>query len=763
MNKAITDGIDLLPPYFSDGLDVWSSGDGTPGSTMYDAVPTAAFVPSDSDFGGCLEVQKTASVQKIRFSGQTPILPGCYLKITARVKALSGNLPSVRIAGWAGETGGAHVSGLVETASETALTAYGDIVEVSAIVGSGNRNGVDMVWGTGVDYGHFGIDLTGANGGVVRVDDIRIEDATKVFHRNMMDWVDVRDFGAVGDGVTDDSAAFEAADAAADGRRVLVSAGTYHLATHVTFESEVRFEGQVTMPTDMRLVLSRNYDYPSYAAAFGDEELALKKALQALFNFTDHESLDLCGRRIKLSEPLDVHAAVDNKDSFANRRILRNGQIENDGSAAWDTDVFVETASYDAGAPTTLSNVSGLAAIPVGALVEGTGVGREVYVRSKNVAAGTIELSLPLYAAPAVQNYTFSRFKYLLDFSGFTYIQRFNISDVEFLCMGNCSALMIPLDGLAFQVRDCFITTPKDRGITSIGHGCAGLQLDRNQFLSNEQTLDAADRKTIAYNVNSNDTKIRDNRAVRFRHFGVMAGTGHMILSNHFFQGDNAQTDQRTAGLILSSNNCMTILGNNYVDNCSIDWSNEHDATPDDQNGFSFGGLTVDGNIFYASNAPSWFSFLRIRPCGTGHYVNGLSVTGNTFRHSGGSLDRVEEVDTSISTLDFDRFLNIRWEGNTYNNISARTMNPVTIEINQSNVATPWDGDFADYLPFGGKARKIVGITAHNQIDNAANQKVFSMPYAVPNLGTTGSEVRLHWSEPVKGKVYVTARVDNLG
>jgi len=31
MNKAITDGINFMPPAFADGLDAWSSGNGTPG------------------------------------------------------------------------------------------------------------------------------------------------------------------------------------------------------------------------------------------------------------------------------------------------------------------------------------------------------------------------------------------------------------------------------------------------------------------------------------------------------------------------------------------------------------------------------------------------------------------------------------------------------------------------------------------------------------------------------------------------------------
>lgn len=67
MNKAITDGIVFTPPRFANGLDVWSSGDGTPGSPTYDTAVNAAFVPADQDFGGALELQKTQAVQKLRY------------------------------------------------------------------------------------------------------------------------------------------------------------------------------------------------------------------------------------------------------------------------------------------------------------------------------------------------------------------------------------------------------------------------------------------------------------------------------------------------------------------------------------------------------------------------------------------------------------------------------------------------------------------------------------------------------------------------
>ncbi len=335
MNKAITEGLVFMPPAFENGQDVWSSGDGTPGSDTYDNAANAAFVPADQDFGGCLELLKTESIQKLRYTGETPILPGCYLKITARVKAISGNLPSVRIAAWAGANNDSHVTGLVETGPTVTLTQYGNVVEVTAIVGTGNRGGVDMPWGTDPVYGHFGLDLTGSSGGVVRIDDIVIEDVTQVFLRDMISVVDVVDYGAIGDGSTDDSAAFIAANTAAGGyTTILVPEGTYYLGDTVSLTAPVRFEGQVTMPTEAMLLLTKSFDLPTYILAFGDEELAFKKAFQALLNNADHESLDMGGRKIRVNGPIDMQAAVPNKTKYETRRVVRNGQFEASSNSA---------------------------------------------------------------------------------------------------------------------------------------------------------------------------------------------------------------------------------------------------------------------------------------------------------------------------------------------------------------------------------------------------------------------------------------------
>ena len=178
MNTAESNNARLSPPPFDDGLQVWSSGDGTPGSDSYYDRANAALVPADQNFGSCLELLKTTGEQHLRYMGKTPISPGRYLKITARVKAISGNFPSVRTAGYAGTEDDLHVPWVTQAGPLTELKNYGNVIEVSAIVGSGQRPEVDMVWGTTATYGHFGLDLKGKNGGLIRIADLIIEDVT---------------------------------------------------------------------------------------------------------------------------------------------------------------------------------------------------------------------------------------------------------------------------------------------------------------------------------------------------------------------------------------------------------------------------------------------------------------------------------------------------------------------------------------------------------------------------------------------------------
>jgi len=759
MNKAITDGLVFTPPPFSAGLSNWSSGDGTVGSPSYQGSSNAALVPADQDFGGCIELLKTAATQKLRAYFQTPMVPGCYLQVTVRIKAISGNFPDVRIAAWAGNASDANVA-VPQTGPTVTLNTYGKVVTLKAIIGSGNRPGVNMVWGTVPLSGHFGIDLLGATGGTVRIDDIEIEDVTSVFQRVMMDWVDVRDFGAVGDGTTPDHLAFLAADAAATGRTVLVSAGTYFLGDHVTFAAPVRFEGTVAMPANKRLILEQNLDLDTYAKAFGNDLTGFERGLQALFNGSDHVTFDLNGRRLDIDRPVDVAAVVSGISSYANRRTLRNGQINATASTNWNAATVTSQATYSAAANLSLTGVTNAANILPGALVTGSGVGREIYVTSVNVGASTLTLSRPLVNAVGTQVFTFTRFRYMLDFGGFSRLDRMELADIEFQCNGNASAILLAPTGITFRISDCAINRPLNRGITSTGTGCQGMFIDRCQFLSNDQGLPVANRTSIGFNINANDCKIRENRAVKFRHWAVVDGSGHMILGNHWFQGDDEPAGVRMAGLVLASTNIATTIANNYVDNSFIEWTNEHDEAPSFSSEYSFGGLSIIGNIFIASNVGSFFRWLVITPRGPGHYIQGLTVSGNSFRPFNATVDRVEAVDTTYATLDFSRFRNVVFHENSFNGINQATISPVMIEHQQNTAATTWTVDAAPWMPFGARARSVQAIVAEGQINGPASEVRSDMPWARTEQGLTQQQVQLNWATTSRGTVHVTVRCD---
>lgn len=759
MNKAITDGVLLMPPAFENGLDVWSSGDGTPGSDTYQNSANAAVVPADQDFGGCLELLKTSNTTRVHYKGETPILPGCYLRVTARVKAISGNLPDVRVAGYAAKGNGQPVSGVTTVAGSVSLSSYGTVVEVSAIIGTGNRNGVDMIWGSSAIYGHFGLDLTGSNGGIVRIDDIVIEDITSVFLRDLISYVDVRDYGAIGDGVTDDSDAFDAASAAANGRTILVPAGTFRLNKDVAFEELAKFEGTISMPADKVFLLRKSFDLPAYIEAFGDETLAFKKAFQALLNSSDHESLDLGGRRVSVTSPIDMQSAVPNRTTFATRRMIRNGHLEAQGDD-WTTATATSQATYSASNARKLTNVANIANIEVGSLVTGNGVGREIYVRSKNVGAQEIELNAPLFDAEGTQNFSFSRFKYLVDFSGFTKFSKFIISDVEFQCNGKSSGIMLAPSGPTFELQDCFVSRPKNRGVTSIGGGCQGLLIDRCQFLSNEEALDVSNRVSIALNVNSNDVKLRDCRATMFRHFAVMAGQNHLVAGNHFFQGDAVPNGFRTAGLVLKENFTASVISGNYIDNCFVEWTNEQDPSPAFSNGFSFSSLSITDNVYLSGDVAPWFSYFVIKPHGAGHFLNGVTVSGNRFRSINGTIDRAERVDTSFSDLDYSRNREVFFAGNSYHNVSQQAHNPLVVAHTQNDHAKTWTIGTNKKLPFQGYCIFVDSVALTGDIRNQSGVKQFESPVAKGRVGANEDQFTLEWSTEMLGQIRATVRMD---
>lgn len=103
-----------------------------------------------------------------------------------------------------------------------------------------------------------------------------------------------------------------------------------------------------------------------------------------------------------------------------------------------------------------------------------------------DAATGTITISGPLNGAASNQSYTFTRFAYLLDFTGFNFLSNFELKAVALNSAGVASCLALPIDGFALRLTDCWFTEPKDRGVTSCGNGDFALTVERCEFASSE-------------------------------------------------------------------------------------------------------------------------------------------------------------------------------------------------------------------------------------------------------------------------------------
>ncbi|CAM5343352.1 glycosyl hydrolase family 28-related protein [Frigidibacter albus] len=274
-------------------------------------------------------------------------------------------------------------------------------------------------------------------------------------------------------------------------------------------------------------------------------------------------------------------------------------------------------------------------------------------------------------------------------------------------------------------------------------------------------SLRAQDRTSIMVNINANDCKIRDNRVVRFRHFMVAAGNGHILQGNHWFQGDEETAGLRVAGLVLAETNLKMLIVGNYVDNSVIEWTNEYEATPNFVSQYSFGGLTITGNIFTANDVAPWFNWLVIKPYGSGHFVQGLTMTGNVFKVLNGSITRVEAVDTTFAGLDMARMRNVIFKNNTFNAVNQVTASPVYLQHDQATEAATWTVTPGAFLPFGGWARNVESVVAEGMVTTASGARVSEMPFVLVEQGTSKQEVRVNWSAPCKGRLQIKVRVDN--
>ena len=149
-----------------------------------------------------------------------------------------------------------------------------------------------------------------------------------------------------------------------------------------------------------------------------------------------------------------------------------------------------------------------------------------------------------------------------------------------------------------------------------------------------------------------------------------------------------------------------------------------------------------------------------IKPFGSGHFIQGLNVVGNTFKSINGQIERIERVDDSIASLEHGLARLINFSGNTFNGVQQLTINPVTLEFSQNDNASVWSLGIGGFLPFQGYVRTVSSVIPEGELLTTGAARVYDMPSVTPLDGANQNQVRLGWSVPTRGRVQVTARCD---
>ena len=485
-----------------------------------------------------------------------------------------------------------------------------------------------------------------------------------------------------------------------------------------------------------------------------NHDLALAAALKDLFSVGTSSTLDLEGVTLTLSRPMDVALAAGIKKSTTFCRITNgiltvNKDIPNQS--------LTKQGGFAASAVTiTLADTKG---ITRGMHISGPGLSRETYVTE--VINGT-EIGINTYAISAQSNqqYTFTKFAYLLDFSGFDQLTKLNIDHVNFSLNGMISGMMLGNDGIGNHIENNWFVDPKNRGITDFNGGAKGISINNNEMTSNDDAYQNPQRYPIGITISNNDAKIRSNRIARFRHAIVIHGGGALIVGNHWWQGTS---DERTAGLVFTGRRVKGLVDGNYIDNSWIELSNESAAA----NTTPIGRISIVGNHFTSAwqhADAAKFSWIRIAPYTVNAPVGGILVTGNTFISLQIYVLRSESVDNTHGSVDLTKFEDVYFSDNTWEKVTNRTYNPITVkkEIPQGQETSTVVFQTENQVPFGAQINAVTAVGLNN-MRYADGTEAFLTYNSYPgSMLTNKSRMQVRFPTPCSGTVTATGTVNVL-
>jgi hypothetical protein len=437
----------------------------------------------------------------------------------------------------------------------------------------------------------------------------------------MREIVSVKDFGAVGDGVTDDTAAIQDAinSLSADGGTVYFPAGEYKTDSGITLISNLilqGFGGAVLKPTDSvplwayRGLSVNNLKFKDLV--FEGTGTAFTDGNQRLLQIDSATDVEITGCTFNKSRSIALYFTSCQNVHISNSNFTRNyyygGEALDSAKVTIDSCIF--ELNGDTGATTTAfgrgfvfwrcSNSTTNNCV----FNQNTEYGLRLFAQSADVLANR---NIAISGCTFRDNGTTAVSKndlYIYDEPGLT--ERVSVTGCTFSTRtGNFGAV---LSGKEITVTGCvFKAITPQSGVGVSLFGSTNVVVSGNVF---QGFANVASFSATAGAVSTNCT-LSNNQCIDVANFATLQGSGHIISNNYIKKGGAGAADE---GIRAISANISATIANNVVD------------------GFSrgFNVATTGGIVAFKDN-------ITINSTSTGFFaqfqtdVSGIICTNNSF------------------------------------------------------------------------------------------------------------------------------------
>lgn len=484
------------------------------------------------------------------------------------------------------------------------------------------------------------------------------------------------------------------------------------------------------------------------------QDAGFEQALKDLFNL-NYYSLDLEGRTVTLTRSIDVFS-ITGVATNPSWKKLSNGRINLHSSFSTNSPTSTNTKSANLVKGSETITVSSVADLAIGMEISGPGIPICSFIVSKDSLTNTFRISNKCYTTSTGVTITWKKHSFALNFSGMDRLTKFTFDNIHWDLNNLGSGYFGSKSDDIVECNACRFENPETFAWAQPMEG-GGTVIINSDFNSGQSATLPTSRTRIGI-VIGGDSRVYNNRWAYFKHSAVFTGGSVQFIGNHPFAGYTAGLAAKTAGIVYQQY-VRGLFTGNYIDNGWLELRNETFAYNANA---SVGGLTICDNFWTSTRQPvTTESFIVVAPYTTDSTLKDITIANNIFRplvDGGGSkMDYATKIDTTKGTIDGTTIVNCFMHDNAYDgrdtgsNINYMQGSPLTLKI-APNAGVYSEVDFGDTLMFKIVPKNITNITVYGTKSLGT----------VRPLGVQGSKVKLIWDNEASTdtEIHVSAGIN---